>query len=164
MSLGIANYLIASLAVTATAMSAGISQGLTNRAAFKAIDLQPAAHDDLRKLALLTSAIIETAAILGVFIGILLLVETAPAVNLWYSDFAKIGIGLAIVGAGFIIGLVSSWPAQEACYSMARQPFEAQCIFNFTLIVLSVIQTPLVLAFIIAFFIKAQAATAEQLR
>lgn len=158
MSMAIANYLIASCAIIATAISAGISQGLTNRAAFKAIDIQPAAHDDLRKLALLASAIIETAAILGVFIGFLLLIDTGSVTDIWYSNLAKIGVGLAIIGAGLSIGFVSSWPAQEACYSIARQPFEAQRIFTFTLIVLSIIQTPLVLALIVALFIKAQAA------
>ena len=72
----IANYIIASLAVTATAISVGISQGLTNQAAFKAMDMQPAAKMILRKLALLSSALIETAAILGVFMQLLLLIDT----------------------------------------------------------------------------------------
>lgn len=157
------NYIIASLAVTATAVSVGISQGLTNQAAFKAINIQPKAKDDISNLALLCSALIETAAILGVFIAVLLMLYDTPAINDTYSAVAKIGIAIAIISAGFTIGLVSAWPAQEACYATARQPFHAQWIFNFVLIVLSVIQTPLILAFIIALFIKAQAATVPDL-
>jgi F-type H+-transporting ATPase subunit c len=151
------NYIIAALTVTATAISVGISQGLTNKAAFRAIDIQPAAQDEVSRLALLSSALIETAAILGVFIAVILLMDDTAALSSTFSDLSKIGIGFAIIGAGFIIGLVSSWPAQEACLATARQPFHAQWIFNFTLIVLSVIQTPLILAFIVAFAIKLQA-------
>ena|SRR3984885_9395813 len=159
----IANCTIAAVAVTATAISVGYSQGKTNQSAFKAIDLQPAAKDNISRLALLSSALIETAAILGVFIAILLLLENFPSTAPLYTEIAKLGIGLAIIPTGFIIGFVSAWPASQACYTTARQPFIAPWIFNFTLIVLSIIQTPLILAFIIALFIKAQAANVTDL-
>lgn len=155
----VANCVIAAIAVTATAISVGFSQGKTNQSAFRAIDLQPAAKDNISRLALLSSALIETAAILGVFMAILLLLENFPSTAPLYSELAKIGIGLAIIPTGFIIGLVSAWPASQACFTTARQPFIAPWIFNFTLIVLSIIQTPLILAFIIALFIKTQAAS-----
>ncbi len=159
----IANGIIASLTITATAIGVGISQGLTNRAAFKAIDIQPSAKNEISRLALLSSALIETAALLGAFVAALLLLDTAQPADLFYSELAKIGIAIAMVGAGFIVGLVSAWPAQEACMTTARQPFHAARIFNFTLIVLSVIQTPLILAFIVALFIKGQAVYATTL-
>lgn len=158
-----ANAIIAAISVMATAISVGISQGKTNQSAFRAIDLQPTAKDAIAKLALLSSALIETAAILGVFIAVLLLLENNEPHNLLYSEIAKIGIGFAIIATGFVIGLVSSWPASQACFATARQPFIAPWIFNFTLIVLSIIQTPLILAFIVALFIKAQAATVTTL-
>ena len=157
MTTSIANYSIASLVVTATAISVGISQGLTNQAAFKAINIQPSAKDTIGRLALISCALIETAAILGVFIAILLFLESSSPANFFYSELAKIGIGLAIISPGFFIGLLSYKPAVQACLATARQPFNAPAIFNFTLIVLSIIQTPLILAFIIALFIKAQA-------
>lgn len=166
MNLSIASALIAPLVVIVTAVSAGISQGLTNRAAFKAIDIQPEAQNPISRLALLCSALIETTAILGVFIGILLLLPLMRAeqvVDSYYSDLAKIGIAVAMVCTGLCVGLFSSWPAQEACYATARQPFHAQWIFNFTLIVLSVIQTPLILAFIVSIFIKSQANSVDSL-
>lgn len=152
-----ANYIIASLVVTITAIGVGISQGLTNQAAFKAIDIQPQAQDDIRKLSLLSSTLIETAAILGVFIAILLFLQEKTPVDAFYTDIAKIGIAVAMIASGFTVAMVSAWPAQHACYAVARQPFMGNWIFNFTLIVLSVIQTPLILAFIVAFLIKAQA-------
>lgn len=157
MTTSVASYLIASLTIIVTAISVGLSQGLTNKAAFQSIDIQPNVKDKISNLALLCSALIETAAIVSVFVALLLLGETNHVVDVFYSDLSKIGVGFAIIGAGLVIGLVSSWPAQEACYATARQPFHAQWIFNFTLIVLSIIQTPLILAFIVALFIKFQA-------
>lgn len=157
------NYIIGSLAVTATAISVGISQGKTNHASFTAINIQPQAKDEISNLALMCSALIETAAILGVFMAVLLFMYESPPANDYYNGLAKIGIGLAIISAGFVISLVSGWPAQEACFSTARQPFHAPWIFNFTLIILSVLQTPLILAFIIALFIKTQATAAATL-
>jgi F-type H+-transporting ATPase subunit c len=163
MTTSIASYLIASLTIIVSAISVGFSQGLTNKAAFKAIDIQPNIKDKISNLALLSSALIETAAIVSVFIALILLFETDQVLNPFYSDLAKIGIGFAIICSSMTIGLVSSWPAQEACYTTARQPFHAQWIFNFTLIVLSIIQTPLILAFIVALFIKAQSTLSNSL-
>ena len=160
MNLSIASALIAPLVVIVTAISTGISQGLTYKAAFKAMDIQPEARAPISRLALLSSALIETTAILGVFIGILLLLplmRPEQVADAYFSDLAKIGIAVAMVCTGLCVGIFSSWPAQEACYATARQPFHAQWIFNFTLIVLSVIQTPLILAFIVSIFIKSQA-------
>ena len=158
-----ANYIIASLVVTTTAIGVGISQGLTNQAAFKAIDIQPQAQDDIRKLSLLSSTLIETAAILGVFISILLFLQEKTPIDAFYTDISKIGIAVAMIASGFTVAMVSAWPAQQACYAVARQPFMGNWIFNFTLIVLSVIQTPLILAFIVAFLIKAQASQVTSL-
>lgn len=157
MTTSIANYLIASLTIIVSAISVGISQGLTNKAAFQSIDTQPHIKDKITNLSLLSSALIETAAIVSVFVALLLLFENGTPVNQFYSDLSKIGIACAIICAGLVVGLVSSWPAQEACHATARQPFHAQWIFNFTLIVLSIIQTPLILAFIVALFITIQA-------
>ena len=162
MMISIVNFIIASLTVSIIAIGVGISQSLTYKAALQAIDIQPQAKDNISKLALLSCALIETAAILGVFIAVLLLRDGTTPVNI-YSDLSKIGIGIAIISAGFVVGLVSTWPAQEACLAIARQPFHASWIFNFTLIVLSVIQTPLILAFIVTFFIKVQSVNVTQL-
>lgn len=163
MTTSITSYLVSSLIIVVSAISVGLSQGLTNKAAFKAIDIQPGVKDKITNLALLSSALIETAAIVSVFIVLILLLEDSQIVNPFYSDLAKIGVGFAIIFSGLIIGLVSSWPAQEACYATARQPFHAQWIFNFTLIVLSIIQTPLILAFIVALFIKFQSILSNSL-
>lgn len=159
----IANSIIAALAIIMTSLSVGISQGITNNAAVSAMNIQPHAKDDIAKLALLGSALIETASILAVFVSAIVLLDQTEPSNFLYSELAKIGIGFAICSAGFAIGLASSGPAAQACYAVARQPFMAPKIFNFMLITLSVIQTPLIFAFIVALLIKGQAASAASL-
>jgi len=154
------NYLISTLIITISAIGVGISQGLTNRAAFKAIDIQPQSRDAVTKISLLCSALIETAAILCVFVAVLLFLDTTPPLEGSYGDMSKIGIIFALATTGFSVSFFSSWPAQEACLATARQPFIAPWIFNLTLIMLSVIQTPLILAFIVALSIKSQAVSA----
>ncbi len=163
MMIALANYIISSLIVTAVAISVGISQGLTNQTSLHAINLQPSAKDDLNKLALLSSALIETAAILGAFFSMVLLMDASCVMSVLYSNLSKIGIGFAIICSGLVIGIASAWPAQQACLATARQPFHASGIFNFTLLLLSIIQTPLILAFIVAWFIKSQATRAADL-
>lgn len=159
----VANSIIAALAILMTAISVGMSQGITNNAALTAINIQPQAQDDIAKLTLLGTALIETAAILAVFMSALLFLDQGQPTHFLYSELSKIGIGLAIGLSGFVIGLASSGPAKEACLAVARQPFMAPKIFNFMLITLSIIQTPLILAFIVALFIKNQAQYAASL-
>ncbi len=159
MNLSAASSIIAALVVIITAIATGISQGLTNKAALDATNIQPSAKDSLSGLSILCTALIETTAILGVFIAMLLLSPLLWPEKFAYSYFAeiaKVGILIAMGVASIAVGFFSCWPARAACYATARQPFHAQWIFNFTLIVLSVIQTPLILAFIVSIFIKTQ--------
>ena len=95
------NYLVSTLIITISAIGVGISQGLTNRAAFKAIDMQPQSRDAVTKIAFLCSALIETAAILCVFVAVFLFLDTTTPLDGSYSDIAKIGIIFALAATGF---------------------------------------------------------------
>ena len=77
--------------------------------------------------------------------------------NLHMPALLNLGIAFAISLSGFVLGLVSALPAQQAVLAIARQPFFSQKIFRFMLITQSIIQTPIVFGFIIAMFIKDQA-------
>ena len=157
------HYATVALAVSINSMGVGIGEGLTGKAALTALHLQPKARVDIMKTAILGMALIETAAIMGASISIILLLGTKQGVTNIYTGIAELGIALAICLSGFVIGLVSSYPAQEACMAVARQPFFSQKIFRFMLIRQSVLQTPIIFGFIIAMFIKAQAPAATTL-
>lgn len=152
------------LAVAINALGVGIGQGLTSSSALEAINRQPAARDDITKTAVLSMALIETAAVMGTFIAFMLLLGTKNMVLTWHVGLAELGITCAICLPGFVLGIASAFPAQEACKAVARQPFFAQNIIRFMLIILSLIQTPIIFGMIIALFINYQMAEVQTLR
>ena len=152
------------LTVAANAVAVGIGQGLTSSAAIKGIDLQPAAHNEITKAAILSMALIETAALMGTFISVLLLLQTRSNMHTPYGAFAELGIVFAICCSGFVLGIVSALPARAACLAVARQPFFSQQIIRFMLITLSLLQTPIIFGLIVALFIRGQAASIETMR
>jgi len=157
------HYSTIALAVGINSIGAGIGEGLTSSAALDAINIQPSARANITRTAILGMALIETAAILGVVVAMMLLIGATHATNSYYMGLAEIGIALSICLCGLVLGIVSSLPAQAACHAIARQPFFAQKIFRFMLITQSLLQSPIVFGFIVAFIIKFQAAKIDTL-
>lgn len=145
------------LAIGINSIGVGIGEGMASSGALDAINMQPEAQSHITRAALIGMALIETAAIMGISISIILLLGTKNATQTIYVGIAEIGIALAICISGFVIGIVSSLPTQAACYAIARQPFFAQKIIRLMLITQAIIQTPIVFGFIIAMFINNQA-------
>jgi F-type H+-transporting ATPase subunit c len=143
----------------ASAIGVGIGQGLTSATAIEAMDEQPAARGDIAKTAILGMALIETAALLGVIVSIIVLLGTS-AEHTIYTSLSEFGIAFSVGLSALVLGIISARPAQAACMSVARQPFLAQKIMRFMLVTLSLVQTPLIFGLIIAIFIKNQAAVA----
>jgi F-type H+-transporting ATPase subunit c len=146
------HYSAIALTVAINSVGVGIGEGIVTIGAIDALNIQPSAKNEITKTAVLGMALVETAAIMGVTIAIIVLMGS-PVPTL-YSGIAELGIVLAICLPGFIIGLVSALPAYQACLSVARQPFFSQKILRFMLITQSLIQTPIIFGFIIALFIK----------
>lgn len=149
------HYLTIGAAVGINSIGASLGEGLTSKAALEAMDKQPSARADILKIAVLGMALIETAAIMGAAISIILLFDANIEPTL-YSALAELGIMFAICLSGLAVGLASSWPARAACMAVARQPFFGQKILRVMLITQSIIQTPIIFCFIIAVFIKSQ--------
>lgn len=149
------HYSTISLTVAATSLGAGIGEGIVGIATIKALDRQPHAYNDILRISLITTALIETTAVLGLFAAMMLLIGCSTATPCaLYTFTAEIGIGFALCIAGPIIGIVSGFPAQEAVYAIARQPLMAQKIFNFTIITQALVQTPVIAGFVVALMIK----------
>lgn len=141
-----------------SSFSAGIGQGLTGRAALKAMDIQPQARGDIGRTAMMGMALIDTASILCLTIAFMMVFGASSGQSL-YANIADLGILCALSIPGFVIGITSALPACEACLSIARQPFFAPKISRFMLICQSVIQTPIIFGFIVAFLIKTSASS-----
>ncbi len=153
------HYATIGLVVGMTSIGVGIGEGLTGVAALEASNIQPQARGEINKTAMFAMALIETAAIIGLLISFMLLVENLEG-RTFYAHFSQLGIAFALCLPGFVLGIVSAAPAQEACYAIARQPFFTQKILRFMLITQSVLQTPIIFGLIVTMFIKSQAVSA----
>lgn len=150
-------------ATAINAIGVGIGQGLSSSAALEAINQQPSARNDITKTAILGIALIETAAVMGMFMSVLLWSTSNHDQNI-YANLSELGIGFAICLSGFTLGIISSLPVKAACFAVARQPFFSSEIIRFMMISLSLLQTPIIFGLIIALFIHNQAPEIETLR
>lgn len=137
------------------AIGVGLGQGAVSLAALRAMNTQPQASINITRIAVFGMVLLEFAAIAGVTFALFLLFGTTE-INLAIS-LAHAGIAAAICIAGCMVGFACYLPAQEACHSAARQPFFSQNIMRFMLLTQSIIQTPIIFAFIVGMFIRNQA-------
>lgn len=159
------HYGTIAVTVAANALAAGIGQGLVSHGALQAMDRQPSARDEIMRASILGMALMETAAVMGAFIAFLLLLQTnSVAHNMTLAGFAELGIVFSVGLSGFVLGIVSAFPARAACFAIARQPFFSQQIVRFMLIALSLLQTPIIFGLIVALFIRQQAGSIETIR
>jgi len=142
--------------ITLSSISVGLGEGLISWSALKSIDRQPAAHEDIMRVAIIGMTLVETVAILGLLISILLLIYTNTNTDYLFPQYAQMGIIAAMGLTGFSIGLASAFPAQAACHAVARQPFFSHRIVTFMLMTQVLIQTPMISAFLVSLFIQGQ--------
>ncbi|MFT6765312.1 MAG: F-type H+-transporting ATPase subunit c [Alteromonas naphthalenivorans] len=150
------HYATVGLVVGCNSVAVGIGEGLTSLAALKAFIIQPSAREEITRTLMLSMALIETSAVIGLTIGFMFLTPPADNPHVFLMHYSVTGIGLAICLTGFVLGIAASFPAQAACLAVARQPFFNQKIQMLMLLTQSLMQTPLLFAFIISFFIKEQ--------
>lgn len=151
--------------VAISAISVGIGQSLIAHDALEAMDLQPSARTDIMRTAILGISLTETISLIGVLISVILLWHTGNVVVYTnYSEYAELGILFAICIPSLVLGIVSSLPARAACFATARQPFFSKQITRFMLLMMSLLQAPIVLGFVISIFIRGYALSAETMR
>lgn len=143
--------------VVSTATAVSIGQGFGGKEALKAIMLQPSAASEISRTFMLGMALVETSAIFGLTMGVIILNPYLNHPHVDIISYTSIGIALAVCIAGAVVGLGSSYPARAACYATARQPFFAQKIQMLMLLTQSIMQTPLLCAFIIGLLIRMNA-------
>lgn len=150
------HYGVIASSIAFSSISVGIGEGLITWSALSAINRQPAARDDIMRVAIIGMTLVETVAILGLLISILLLLYSNIGATSCFSNYAELGIAFAMGITGLVIGLASAVPAQAACHAVARQPFFAQRISGFMLMTQVLIQTPMISAFLVSLFIQGQ--------
>lgn len=151
----------ASIAISS--ISVGLGEGLISWSALDAMDRQPRAKDDIMRVAIIGMTLVETVAILGLLISILLFIYTNAESMNEFTYYSEIGIIAAMGITGLTVGLASTFPAQAACNAVARQPFFAHRISAFMLLAQVLIQTPMISAFLVSLFIQGQANSAAHM-
>ena len=150
------HYITIGLAVGINSVAVGLGEGLVSYAAIDAIHKQPGSRSEIANANILGAALIETSAVLGLFVAIILLLGTPTGIITLPIGIAQLGICFAICFSGGVLGVVSGFPAQAACYAIGRQPFFAQKIVSFMIMTQALIQTPIISALIVSLFINSQ--------
>jgi len=136
------------------ALSIAYGQSQAATAASQAIETQPQAAAALRKNFILGLALSETAAILtGIIVIFLITSKQMASVATVLGNF---GIIAALGIPSVCLGILTCKTQREALFATARQPFFADKILNLMLITLALMQTSVILGFILAFLIQGQ--------
>jgi F-type H+-transporting ATPase subunit c len=138
------------------ALGVGLGQGLASRGILRGLGRQQLGSDQSFRALVLGLAFTETGMILAFVMALLLFFADAPA-SLG-SAFAEMGCGLAIGLSSASVGFASSMAVSASCYSISRQPFFSQKIFSFMLLMQTLVEAPVIFAFIIGLLIKVSAA------
>ncbi len=153
------HYGVIACTIVTNSISVGIGQGLASLNALKAINRQPSSRNDIMRVALIGMTLVETVAILALLIAFLLLIKTPSQQMDFFQACSEIGIAFAISITGFVVGIASSVPASAASYAITRQPLFSQKIFILMLMTQVLIQTPVISALIVSFFIQGQSSS-----
>jgi len=151
-------YMSMSMLFVVPSLSIAIGQGLVANATMEAMQTQPQAAAAMRRTFVLGIAYNETAAILTGIMVIMLILQAssfAPA-----ASYGLLGIVCALAIPSACVGILSSLPQQAAVLATARQPFFAREIMRLMLITISVMQTSIILGFILSLLMKSQLASA----
>ena len=137
-----------------SAIGTSIGQGIINKNAMESLNRQPSASSSISKVAIIGMAIVETAAIMGMVISILLINDSTISTEPFFANLAAGGIALALGISGLCAGIAAALPAANTCQSIAHQPFMYTKLLNMMLIVQTLIMTPNMFGMIISLLIK----------
>ncbi len=142
------------------ALCAALGQARSSKAAFEARRIQPAAEQEISILVIAGNALTETSALIGLLVGFMLLTTQHTTTNMYWAHLSELGILAAIGITGGIVAYMSSYPTQASLRALARQPFFSEKIQIFTIIMQSIMQTPIIMALIVALTIRNQSFSA----
>ncbi|MFC2140397.1 ATP synthase F0 subunit C [Candidatus Auribacterota bacterium] len=153
----LAAYIGAALSVGFGAIGAGIGIGQTGAEACASISRQPKAQGTIFKSMLIGQAVVESAAIFGLVIAILLIFGNVASDNICMA-FAFIGAGISMGFGAISGGLGAGYTSAKTCKELGKRPDITTTLIGNMLIGQAASQTPSIFALVIAMllvFIKA---------
>lgn len=143
-----------------SAVGVGIGISYIAQGTLQALYIQPSAHKEVTKVSILAMAITETGGVIGLTVALLVLMTNKSIdTTILGAGIGRLGILFVSGISSLVVGYVSGKPAQKALMSVARQPYFTSKIINIMLITVSILQTPIIFGFLVAFLINAQAMT-----
>ena len=143
------NYIVAATVTLVPALGVSFGQGKAASSSLLAIAIQPALKKEINRTLLLGLALIETAALLGLIISLIIIK------NYNFSILSAISI-ILLSFLNFLFGFKSTEPVVESCLAIARQPFLQSNIIKMMLLSISFLLTPVIFSFVISLIIKYQ--------
>jgi F0F1-type ATP synthase membrane subunit c/vacuolar-type H+-ATPase subunit K len=149
----IIHYFSAVIAIVLGALGGGISQGMAGYGSISAMLRQPMCNDEASRAMIVGLALIESGVIISLVTTLVMLIGGSP-VNTLSTSLAELGIALAVGCAALSISIASSQVVKACAQAISRQPLFASKIFTFMLLTQSIIEAPIIFAFIIGLIIK----------
>jgi F0F1-type ATP synthase membrane subunit c/vacuolar-type H+-ATPase subunit K len=152
------HYFSAIITIVLGAMGGGIAQGLAGSSAVYSLLRQPLGNEEISRAMIIGLALIESGVIIALVTTLTGLVGSGFVPNPGVG-FAELGIALAVGVAALSISIASSMVVRACVKAISRQPLFASKIFAFMLLTQSIIEAPVIFAFILGFVIKTNTST-----
>ena len=147
------HFASAAIAIILSGLGNGIGQGIAGLSAIQATSRQAVGRENIFRTMVLGLALIESGAILALVISLIILFGKPTELNIG-NTLAELGMALAIGLSAISVSIASSFAVKAACESTSRQPFFSQKILTLMLLSQSIIEAPIVFAFIISMLIR----------
>ncbi len=149
------HYFSAGLTVALGGLGGGLGQGIAGSHTLGSVMRQPTGNDQGFRAMIIGLALIESGCIVALVVTLLMLMSAPKEITMAIA-IAELGAALAVGIAAVAISLASSFVVKAATQSISRQPMFSQKIFTLMLLTQSIIEAPVIFAFIVALTIKAQ--------
>lgn len=147
------HYFSAALTVILGGLGGGLGQGIAASHAIESMLRQPMGNDQGFRAMIIGLALIESGCIVALVITLIMLIGAPKEISMAMA-IAEIGMSLAVGIAAVAISMASSFVVRAATLSISRQPLFANKIFTLMLLTQSIIEAPVIFAFIVALMIK----------
>jgi F0F1-type ATP synthase membrane subunit c/vacuolar-type H+-ATPase subunit K len=147
------HYFSAILTIVLGAMGGGIAQGLAGTISIESLMRQALGSEEASRAMVIGLALIESGVIIAL-VTTLSIITNVSNIASQSVGFSEIGIALAVGFAALSISVASSMVVRSCATAISRQPIFAPKIFTFMLLTQSIIEAPVIFAFILGFIIK----------
>ena len=151
----IIHYFAVILSVSLASIGTGLGQGFSVFGVMSALSRQEEGNDHVFRTMVIGLAFIESGVILALVISLMFLFSGNVRLTSGMA-IAELGIAIMMGIVATAIGIASSYAVRSSAISVGRQPFFSQKILTLMLVTQSLMETPVVFAFVVGLIIKSK--------